>query len=178
MCTTKVELPPPPVPPAEVSSAFLAAWDPWIRLAGFGELALAIITLIFVRTRSAARNRIGSGEDFPDEIDVENRLPVKREKFAQKKETAKDHGPFNSEGLQRLREALKDISFRLHRLSFKANVRGYAVWILMVKARSGTQETVASAKAKLSILDDAMRMKPEAFRARLENFLRENEFEI
>jgi hypothetical protein len=47
-----------------------------------------------------------------------------------------------------------------------------------MKARFGTQETISSAKAKLSILDDAMRMPREAFRERLEKFLRENEFEI
>jgi hypothetical protein len=76
------------------------------------------------------------------------------------------------------RAALKDISFRLPGLSFKSYVRGDAVWVLMMKANSGTQETIASAKAKLSILDDAMRMSREAFRARLEKFLRENQFEI
>ena len=53
-----------------------------------------------------------------------------------------------------------------------------AVWIRMMKARFGTQETVASAKARLEILDDAMRMERTAFRERLEKFLRENEFEI
>lgn len=103
---------------------------------------------------------------------------MKREKFAQKKETAKDHGSFDLEGLKRLREALRDISFRLPGLSFKSHARGDAVWILMVKANKGTQETVASAKAKLSILDDAMRMAPDAFRDRLEKFLRQSGFEI
>ncbi len=48
----------------------------------------------------------------------------------------------------------------------------------MVRANQGTQETVSSAKAKLSILDDAMRMERTAFRERLENFLRENDFEL
>ncbi|HEV2664948.1 MAG TPA: hypothetical protein VG324_08555, partial [Blastocatellia bacterium] len=71
-----------------------------------------------------------------------------------------------------------DISFRLHKRSFKAYVKNDAVWIRMMKARFGTQETIASAKAKLSILDDAMKMAPAAFRERLENFLRENGFEI
>ena len=53
-----------------------------------------------------------------------------------------------------------------------------AVWVLMVKANAGTQETVASAKAKLDILADAIRMDRPAFRERLENFLRQNGFEI
>lgn len=186
LSTSKVEVPLPPPAPTEASAQFLSDWDSWIRLAGFGELGLSIVTLIFVRTRTATRNRITSPvEEFPDEIDIEERsrpkhprLENRSQKIAQKKETAKDHGPFNSEGLRRLRAALKDISFRLHRLSFKANVRGDAVWILMVKANRGTQETISSAKAKLAILNDAISMSREVFRVRLEKFLRENEFEI
>jgi hypothetical protein len=80
--------------------------------------------------------------------------------------------------LKRLRDALKDISFRLHKRSFKAYVKDDAVWIRMMRARHGTQETVASAKAKLSILDDALKMAPDAFRDRLEKFLRQSGFEI
>src|SRR5262249_20268834 len=56
LTTTKVEAPPPPKAPAESSAAFLGEWDRTIRLAGFGELALSIITLIFVRTRSSLTN--------------------------------------------------------------------------------------------------------------------------
>ena len=180
---SKVELPPAPTPPPESSASFLARWDWWIRVAGFGELALSIITLIFVRTRTAARNRIApreadDEEEFPDELDVENQLPIKRGKFIKKKETAKGHGSFNSEGLKRLRDALRVISFRLHKRSFKSAVRGDAVWIYLVRANHGTQETITSAKAKLSLLDDAVKMAPEAFRDRLERFLRENGFEI
>jgi hypothetical protein len=178
---TPVEVPPPPKPPAESSSDFLSKWDWWIRFTGFGELALSIVTLIFVRTRTAARNRIMAPEiedDFPDSIEVENRLPIKREKFSPKKEPTKNHGSFNSEGLERLRAALRDISFRLAGFSFKSNVKDDCVWIFLMKANAGTQETVSSAKAKLDILTDALTMPREAFRTRLENFLRENGFEI
>lgn len=176
---TQIEVPPPPKAPSESSAEFLATWDWWIRVAGFGELALSIITLIFVRTRTATRNRSAPREEeFPDELDVENRTPIKHEKFSPKKGTAKEHVPFDPEGLRRLRQALKDISFRLAGLSFKSVVKGDAVWILMVKANQGTQETVASAKAELSILDDALTMKPDAFRERLEEFLRKRNFEL
>src|SRR5262245_16199944 len=178
LSTTKVEIPPPPKAPEESSAAFLAGWDAWIRFTGFGELALSIVTLIFVRNRTAARNRIGVMEEFPDSLEVENRLPVRREKFSPKKDSAKTHESSTFEGLKRLREALKDISFRLHKRSFKAYVKDDAVWIRLMKARFGTQETVASAKAKLDILVDAIRMPREAFRERLEKFLRENGFEI
>jgi len=179
LSTTKVEIPPPPKAPPEASAEFLAKWDWWIRVAGFGELALSIITLIFVRTRTATTNaRTPVADEFPDELEVKNRVPTRRQNFTAKKETTKDHGPFNSEGLKRLREALKVISFRLAGFSFKSRAKGDAVWILMVRANRGTQETVASAKAKLSILDDVMKMAPAAFRERLEGFLRQNGFEI
>jgi hypothetical protein len=165
---------------AESSAEFLSAWDWWIRVAGFGELALAIVTLIFVRTRAAMTNAIRV-EDFPHEIDagvVEKCLPARRENFAKKKERAKNHASFDPEGLKRLREALRDTSFRLPGLSFKSYVRGDAVWILMMKANQGPQETVASAKAELLILDDALKMPADRFRERLERFLRQKGLEI
>lgn len=176
---TPMELPPPPKAPIESSTEFLSQWDWWIRVAGFGELALSIITLIFVRTRSAARNQRATFiQEFPDSLETETRIPTGRENFTKKKESAKDHAPSNPEGLRRLREALKDISFRLAGRSFKAFTRGDAVWILMVRANQGTQETVASVKAKSSLLDDAVKMTPVVFQPRLEKFLRENSFEI
>ena len=176
--TSPVELAKPPAPPADSSAGYLTRWDSAIRLANFGELALAIITLIFIRVRSSVTNSPREEEEFPHALDVEKRSPARREKFSPKKDSAKTHESSNFEGLKRLREALKDISFRLHKRSFKAYVKDDAVWIRMMKARFGTQETVASAKAKLSILDDAMQMERSAFRERLERFLRENGFEI
>jgi len=97
--------------------------------------------------------------------------------FEQEK-TPKTHVSFNPEGLERLRETLKDISFELPGLSFKADVKADAVWIRAMRANAGTHETTASAKAKLSLLDDAMNMERNAFRERLEKFLRANGFEI
>ena len=73
---------------------------------------------------------------------------------------------------------MKDISFRLPGLSFKAYTNQDVVWIRMMRANQGTQETVASAKATLEILSDAMTMPRDAFRERLEKFLRENGFEL
>ena len=148
----------------------------------FGELILAAVTLIFIRNWTAKSNtparRVEADEHFPRELEVENRAPARRENFTQKKDSAKTHESSTFEGLKRLCEALKDISFRLHKRSFKAYVKDDAVWIRMMKARHVDEKTVASAKAKLSILDDAVRMTPAAFRDRLEKFLRENSFEI
>lgn len=180
LSTSPIELE-KPEKPKESSTDFLTRWDLWVRLANFGELALAAITFIYIRNRSAkynARSVVDVDEPFPAELDIENRAPARRENFTKKKETAKKHASFSFEGLKLLREALRDISFRLPGLSFKSYVRGDAVWILMVASRHGTQETTHSAKAKLSILDDALKIAPASFRARLEKFLRENGFDI
>ena len=82
------------------------------------------------------------------------------------------------EGLKAIRETLKVTSSRLPGFCFKSYVKGNVVWVMMTKANHGTQETVSSAKAKLSLLDDAVRMERTAFRQRLEGFLRRNGFEI
>jgi len=180
LSTSPVELAKPPDPPKDLSADYLTRWDSTIRLANFGELALAVFTPIFIRVRSSLTNapREVYADEFPDELEVKNRLPIKRQNFTAKKDSAKTHESSNSEGLKRLREALKDISFRLHKRSFKAYVKDDAVWIRMMKARHGTQETIASAKSKLDILQDAVRMERTAFRERLEWFLAENGFEI
>jgi hypothetical protein len=102
----------------------------------------------------------------------------KTHESSKQEKSQKTHESSNSEGLKRLRESLRDISFRLHKRSFKAYVSGDAVWIRRMKARSGTQEAIVSAKAKLDILTNSMRMPCEAFRERLEKFLAENGFEI
>ncbi len=147
----------------------------WIMACELALYGLSAFTL-FALAKLVGDSEIE--EEFPASLDVRERVKVKPEKFTTKKETAKNHGSFNSEGLERLRGALRDISFRLHNHSFKSGVRGDAVWIYLMKAHHGTQESVASAKAELAILDDAMKMPREVFHARLENFLRENDFEI
>lgn len=149
----------------------------------FGLLCgLAMLTNNFLRLYAKDPQEVDG--DWPPEIEVKcsstNRKAGGKDDgfLMSKKGTAKEQVPFDSEGLRRLREALKDIPFRLPSLSFKSVVKGDAVWVLMVKANQGTQETVSSAKAKLNILDDAMTMPREAFRTRLENCLRENDFKI
>jgi len=167
-----------PTRPTESSAAFLTKWEWAIRLANCGELLIACLIMILIRNVSARSNTPTSAMTFSPLLSVANRTPAPVGNFTQKKETAKKHASFDSEGLKRLREALKDISFRLPGLSFKSYVRGDAVWVLMMEANQGTQETVASAKAKLSLLDDAVRMERTAFRERLEGFLRQNGFAI
>lgn len=45
-----------PEKPKQSSTDFLTQWDWWVRLANFGELALAAITLIYIRNHSAKSN--------------------------------------------------------------------------------------------------------------------------
>jgi hypothetical protein len=203
LSTSPVELEKPPEPPEESSAAFLSRWDSWVRLANFGELALAITTLIYIRVRSAKTNTTSNvqnvparepEEDFPDQIDItEKRSPPRRENLmtpagkdtsvlVEKKDTAKTHASFDfghsAKGAKRLREALRDISFRTPNRSFKIDIKSTYLWIRQMQANQGTQETIHSAKAKLSILDDALTMPSDAFRERLETFLRKRGFEI
>jgi hypothetical protein len=45
-----------PKAPEESSTKFLSEWDKWIRLTNFGELLLAVVTLVYIRNRSAKFN--------------------------------------------------------------------------------------------------------------------------
>ena len=85
----------------------------------------------------------------------------------------------NREGLKRLRETLKTIGFH-SKTHFKTDTKPDigAVWIRQFKSSHGMAREIASAKAKLHLLDDAMKMAPEALRERLERFLRQSGFEI
>jgi hypothetical protein len=154
-----------------------------------GELLLAVVTLIFIRNRSAATNM--TVQTMPVLPRVTARAPAAVAPFAQphassvssqqgktQKTQAKTPASFNPEGLRRLRGVLRDISFHLVGLSFKADVRGNAVWIRMMEANQGTQQKVASAKVSLEILDDDVTMASDACCDRLERFLRSNGFQI
>src|SRR5262249_33063925 len=62
-----------PTKPAQSSTGFLTKWDWWVRMANFGELALAAVTLIFIRNRTAAMNARSAARDenFPSELDAD-----------------------------------------------------------------------------------------------------------
>lgn len=183
---TPMEVPSPPKAPSESSAGFLSAWDWWIRVAGFGELGLSIITLIFVRTRSATRNRIT--EEFPDEIDeinIEERQTPKRPRLekttthvSSKSTTTRLPQKNDTEGLNILRETLKLIAFEHPPMHFKTDIKDDCVWIRSMTSDHGVQRTATAVKAKLSILDDAVKLSREAFRGRLEKFLREHDFNV
>jgi hypothetical protein len=190
LTTSQIELE-RPVKPTESSAAFLTKWDWVIRLANCGELLLACLTLILIRNVSAMSNApvqtiSASARTFAPTPAAPLRQPQTHVSLpvsfssGQTQTPAQTHVSFNREGLRRLRETLRDISFRLHNLSFKADVKPQegCVWVRLMAASQGTQQTVASWKAKLSILDDAMTMQPDAFRDKLERHLRQAGFQI
>jgi hypothetical protein len=55
LSTSPVELERPDKP-KESSVEFLTRWDFWIRLANFGELALAAVTFIYIRNSGPSRS--------------------------------------------------------------------------------------------------------------------------
>lgn len=122
-----------------------------------------------------AMARIGDdGEDEKPRFEV----PKTPASFPEQKDAAKTHASFDSEGLKALRDVLKDISFGLPGRSFKAEVKPDHVYVRMMRANEGEQETAHSAKLKLSILGKALSMPRADFQARLERSLKRAGFEL
>jgi hypothetical protein len=82
------------------------------------------------------------------------------------------------EGMRRLRACLRLIEFRHSPMYFKVDLKDDHIWIRAMESSNGQQHTTHSAKATLSILDDALTMEPGAFRERLETFLKKRGFEL
>jgi len=207
LATSTIELE-KPTKPAESSTAFLTRWDSWIRVANFGELILAAVTLIFIRNRSAMTNTrsapivqhvaVEPENDFPDALDVESRTTTRRGDLAvtpsknarrsskvlgQDAVQEKTHDDL-ANGLAALREALSDISFYHPNKSFKAYLKPDApkapdhVLVRAMLARGGTQETTHSAKLKLSVLNAAVQLPHGEFRVRLTQSLNRAGFQL
>jgi hypothetical protein len=126
-------------------------------------------------------------EEFPDEINVSARSSKTVPKMTtpgdivddtrnHKKTTPDDTLP----GFQAIRDVLKLIAFAHPPGHFKLDLskkRDYLI-IRHMESNRGDEATTHSCRARLSLLDDAVKMERGAFRERLENFLRQNDFEI
>ena len=133
-----------------------------------------------------ARRRV---DEFPEELDAEERaepragrlknstthVSSKNQRHSASKRTTQTDA---EEGLKRLRETLKLISFHHPGQHFKADVKDDCVWIRSMTSDHGIQRTQTAAKASLQILSDAVSMPPKTFRHWLEDFLRREGFEI
>lgn len=84
----------------------------------------------------------------------------------------------SGEGMRRLRVCLRQIEFRHSPMYFKVDLKDDHIWIRAMESSNGQQHTTHSAKAALTILDDALTMEPGAFRDRLETFLKKRGFDL
>jgi hypothetical protein len=197
-----------PEKPKESSTAFLESWEIPIRILNFGELILGVITLIYIRNRSAKFNGFGrtkstsvTNDEFPSEIDADQKSNPKKAAFVSRKtddapkendtvslhskrkettrvETQPQRVETPKDGLRKLRAYLKEISFYHPGNSFKVDVKSDYVWIRMMESENGREETISSTKCAPSILDDVIEMMPDAFKARLIKFLKAKGFPI
>jgi hypothetical protein len=164
-----------------------------------GLVGLLCFVLMQVFGKIAA-DRKAHADESPDEIDiVEHHAParfgnlVNAPEFLKAPERAlipaslTNDGPGAvkettrngaDEGLRRLRVCLKLIEFHHSPMRFKADLKDDHIWIRAMESSNGQQHTTHSAKAALSILDDALTMEPGAFRERLETFLKKRGFEL
>lgn len=192
LSTAPIELEKPKAP-AESSVAFLTKWDWLIRLANCGELLLACLTLILIRNVSARSNAPATQTaELPSVFAGAYRSPVARPAFTktatqsdtvsrqnvERKETTQDDTAALREGLKVLRETLGLIAFHTPGRHYKADLKPDCVWIRAMVSDAGIQRTGHAAKARHSILRSALRMEPERFRAEVEEWLRENGFEL
>lgn len=193
LATSAVELE-RPTKPTESSAAFLTRWDWLVRLANFGELALACLTLIFIRNVSAKSNAptTTQPQELPSVFAQAYRSPVARPAFTktttqsdtvsrqsvEHKETTQGDTAALREGLKVLRETLRDIAFYTPGVHYKCDLKPDCVWIRQMTSDSGIQRTGHGAKARHSILRAALKMEPERYRAEVEAWLSENGFEL
>jgi hypothetical protein len=150
-----------PTKPAKSSTEFLTTWDFWVRLTNFGEIALAAITLIFIRNRSAKTNTIrtpapGPGprqpEDFPEEIDADitqddrtgRRLDRTRKSDSGRLSPISGDLEARKAALKKLREHLKAIAFYYPGLWFKADLIRGGVTIRLFKKENSHEIMVAT----------------------------------
>lgn len=161
-----------------------------------GLVGLMCFVLTQTFGKLASDRKAQTATEWPDEIEVKTRtrradfslVPAKnahRSSSVLGRDAAKGKTRGDQmTGLEALRATLSDISFYHPGISFKADLKPDHprepdhVRIRAMLAREGTQETIASTKAALSILDDALTMERSAFRERLESFLKKRGFEL
>jgi hypothetical protein len=168
---TPVDVPSPPKVPAESSAAFLSQWDSWIRLAGFGELALSIITLIFVRTRSAARNQQTGFIEFPSEIETwahpkrfsarettDKNIPEEFRQDVLSVRGSEKTPVLSGRDLRGLRRCLRDVAHYLPKQGFKADISGDGVIVRQFSYEDG-EKTIHSVKFSPEQCEEFLRLR-------------------
>jgi len=184
LVTSPIELE-KPEKPKQSSADFLTYWDFWVRLANFGELALAAITFIYIRNRSVKFNAQARRDDeiFPSEIDMDVRSPHYQPRFDREASYARniasqEAGEASQDGLKALQEICSAISFHTPGQWFAVDERGDHVRIRLRTRVDGREMTLKTARLRSDVLIDAVRMPRNQFRARVERSLRRGGFEL
>lgn len=167
LSTAPIELERPKAP-AESSAAFLSQWDRWIRLANFGELILAAVTLIYIRNRSAAYN----AKNAPT-VNLGAKLGLSASVAALRQVDARTATPVATgveSDLDQLRGHLKAIAFYHPGRWFKVDPleAGDGVWVRMSEREEGREKTIAKVKWNNQVFIDLNR--PD-FQSRLQRRL-------
>jgi hypothetical protein len=156
----------------------------------FGLLCgLAMLVNNFLRMY--ATDPTTADEVFPHELDTQKQSPARRSNLTPKMTTSDDivddtrnHRKTTPDdtgaGFKPLREALKLIAFEHPPGHFKVDLskKGDYLIIRHMESNRGDEATTHSCRARLTLLDDAVRMERSAFRERLEKFLQQNGFDI
>src|SRR5262245_33038021 len=166
--TAEVKLAAPPEPPKETAAAFLTRYDLWIRILNFGELALAVITLIYIRNWSAKVNapaeKVSPGfEDFSIAAGARAAAPTPALKTTTRGDLVDDPRARQKTtqatppGLEELNAVLRLIAFQHPPGHFKTALRPTGkppeyVYIRWMQSNRGEEVTKHSTSAKLSIL--------------------------
>src|SRR5262249_52160596 len=121
------------------------------RLANFGELILAVITLIYIRNWTAKFNTWRDAEEFPHELDADvvqsdrtgRRFDRTRKSDSGRQSPISGDSAGRKEALNKLREHLKSIAFYHTGVWFKADLIRGGVTIRLFKKDHGHEIMVA-----------------------------------
>lgn len=159
----------------------------WIMVAELGLYGLSAFSLFAIAKLIDDDEPEEIEEEFPVELEVKNRLPMKRQNFTPKTTTPGDivddtrnqqktTQAVKHPGLRVLRECLKLIAFENPPGHFKVDVKDDYLIIRLMESRRGDEATKYSARVRLAILDDALTIPAEAFKLRVERLLKQNGF--
>lgn len=155
-----------------------------------GLVALCCFVLIQIFGKLDADRAITPGSkpannEFPSHIDADLRRPENQPRFSGTREASQDRnnasletGEASQDALKALQEACSLIAFQYPGKWFAVEKREDHVRVRMRTRVDGREQTLHSTKVALSILYDVLTMKPDAFRSRLEDFLRKRGFLI
>ena len=166
----------------------------WIMACELALYGLSAFTLFALAKLMDDSNRIEhrqstykSGDEFPDEIETDNTVRRRDQSNLRSdannatiatQSDAERRSVATQDGLAILRDTLSNVAFTCPGKWFKADVRPDHVLVRLNYRDQGREMTERSAKLKLDVLTDAVRMSRDQFRARLERSLNRAGFQL